>query len=87
MASVQAVRSKARVVFTAHLSAEDRISPGALFREKSEGRWYRMYLRTGPDQAGSWLREARRAGLVWAVNTTRAIELFSLTACTLVQTR
>jgi hypothetical protein len=33
-----------------------------------------MYLRTGPDQAGFWLSVARRAGLVWAVNTTRVIE-------------
>jgi len=36
---VHAVRLKSstvRVVFTAHLSAEDRISPGALFRKKSE---------------------------------------------------
>jgi len=28
--------SIARVVFTSHLSAEDGISPGALFRKKSE---------------------------------------------------
>ncbi len=33
-----------------------------------------MHLRRGPDQAESWLREARRAGLAWAVNTTRPVE-------------
>jgi len=62
---VHAVRLKSStgwVVFTAHLSTEDGISPGALFRRKAraEGAW--MYLRRGPDQAESWLRAARRAG-------------------------
>ena len=62
---VHAVRLKSSIVrvgFNAHLSAEDRISLGALFRRKAraEGAW--MHLRRGPDQAESWLREARRAG-------------------------
>ena len=33
-----------------------------------------MHLQRGPDQAEFWLRVARRAGLAWAVNTTRAVE-------------
>jgi len=34
--------SKERVVLAAHLSAEGRVPPGAIFREKIEGRWYTM---------------------------------------------
>ena len=33
----QFVSSTARVVYVAHLSAEDRVPPGAIFREKIEG--------------------------------------------------
>jgi len=33
-----------------------------------------MYHQPGPDQAESWLREARRAGLAWTVKTTRTVE-------------
>ena len=49
----QLVSSMERVVFTTHLFAGRRVPPGTIFREKIEGRWYRMYLRRGPDQAGS----------------------------------
>jgi hypothetical protein len=34
--------SKERVVLATHLSAEGRVPPGTIFREKIEGRWYRM---------------------------------------------
>ena len=38
-----------------------------------------MHLRRGPNQVESWLKVARRAGLAWAVKTTRAI---GRSACT-----
>ena len=53
VARFQHVRSMKWMVGVDHLFAERRVPPGAIFREKIEGRWYRMYLRTGPDQAGS----------------------------------
>jgi hypothetical protein len=49
----QLVSSMEWVVFTSHLFAERGVPPGAIFREKIECRWYTMYLRRGPDQAGS----------------------------------
>ena len=49
----QLVSSMGWEVYAFHFFAERRVPPGAIFREKIEGRWYRMYLRRGPDQAGS----------------------------------
>ena len=48
MQIIKVLGSAVRVVFSAHVSAEDRVPPGAIFREKIEGRWYRMCLRPGP---------------------------------------
>ena len=42
-----------RVVFAAILSAEGRVPPEAIFREKIEAAQYRMYCEAGLDQAGS----------------------------------
>jgi hypothetical protein len=47
-------RTVRRWIFFAHLDAEGRVPPGAIFRDrKSRTRRDRMSLRAGPDQAGS----------------------------------